>query len=58
MRLLELNRIPGYLASLVILCRLEMRIALREAAVEVMCAEQIEMMMTVHRVAGVSVLVR
>jgi len=28
---------------------------LREVAVEVMCAEQIQMTMTVHRVAGVSV---
>jgi len=51
----ELNRTLGYLASLVILCRREMRTALREAAVEVMCTEQIEVVMTVRRIAGVLV---
>jgi len=52
----EHNRILYYLASLVILCRLETRTVLREVAVEVMCTEQIQMTMTVHRVAGASVL--
>ena len=52
----EHNRTPGYLASLVMLCRLEMRTALRETAVEVMCAERIQMIMTVRRVAGASVI--
>jgi len=32
-----------------------MRIALCKAAVEVMCAEQLEVVMTVHRAAGVLV---
>jgi len=56
MHLQRLNRTPGYLASLVSLCRREMRTTLRETAVEVVCAEQIEMMTTGRRVAGVLVI--
>jgi len=48
-------RVPSYLASLVNLYQREMRTALRGAAVVEMCADQIEMMTTGHRAAGVAV---